>query len=217
MSLLSLTRRLGLTLVLALALFATPVASALARDQAAEAYVLQVGDDAVAILRDEGLAKPDKLAELKNLLDGRTDLDLVAKLIMGPSWRRATPEQQQAYLEAFRGLLNKTMADRMGDYSGQNFNVTGSTEINERDSMVQSEIPYAQDRPPAKVEWRVRKTDKGLKIIDIVAEGVSLVVSQRNEVASIVGNKGIDGLIETMQARAASDAPIKSVTPLEKG
>jgi ABC-type transporter MlaC component len=48
----------------------------------------------------------------------------------------------------------------------------------------------------------VRQSDDGYAIIDVVAEGVSLVVSQRNEVGSIVERQGMPGLIEAMRERS---------------
>jgi len=47
----------------------------------------------------------------------------------------------------------------------------------------------------------VRNLDGRYSIIDIVAEGVSMVVTQRSEVASVVSQKGMDGLIRTMRER----------------
>ena len=52
------------------------------------------------------------------------------------------------------------------------------------------------------MDWRVRESDGGYAIIDVVAEGVSLVVSQRNEVGSIVERDGMPGLIEAMRERS---------------
>ncbi|MCB1884584.1 MAG: ABC transporter substrate-binding protein [Geminicoccaceae bacterium] len=207
---------LGLAAALAFALPFVPL-SAGAADADAEAFVDKIGEKVMDILRDGSLDRAGKLAKLRGLLDESTDLDLVARLVMGPTWRQASPEQQAAYTKAFRQLINKTMADRLGDYGGETFGVTGSREANERDTIVSTQIKRPGGQAPIAVDWRVRNTDGERRIIDIVAEGVSLVVSQRDEVASIVGQKGIDGLIQTMEARAKSDKPIETTQPLKQG
>ena len=215
------TRRKALGLGLAAALaFAMPLAFSLpaaAADADAESFIDKIGENVVNILRDPGLDRAGKLAKLRTLLDQSTDLDLVARLVMGPTWRQATPEQQAAYTQAFRKLINKTMADRLGDYGGETFGVTGSREANERDTIVSTQIKRLNGQAPIAVDWRIRNNDGERRIIDIVAEGVSLVVSQRDEVASIVGQKGIDGLIQTMEARVQSDKPIETTQPLKQG
>ena len=102
----------------------------------------------------------------------------------------------------FRQILMNTMADRLGDYNGQSFEIAGSTELSERDTAVQIKIIRTGGAPPLNVDWRVRENDGDFAIIDVIAEGVSLVVSQRNEVASIIERRGMDGLIQTMRERS---------------
>jgi phospholipid transport system substrate-binding protein len=94
------------------------------------------------------------------------------------------------------------MADRLNTYSGETFEITGSKPIDDRDTVVNTRIVRpAADAAPIAVDWRVRDNDGRLSIIDIVAEGVSMVVTQRSEVGSVVSQKGMDGLIATMKQR----------------
>ena len=55
--------------------------------------------------------------------------------------------------------------------------------------------------PPITAEWRVRVTDGRLRIIDVSIEGVSMVVTQRSEFASVIQRNGVEGLIEVLRAR----------------
>lgn len=210
----NLTRRSLAALGLALALLVGG-AGARAADTTAEAFVRQLGDDIVAVLSDQSLDKAGKLEELKGLLDGATDLDLVAKLVMGPTWRQASADQQEAYTQAFRQLVMRTMADQLGTYNGEIFTVVGSEQVNERDSVVRTQIERPSGQPSINVEWRVRDAEGKRLVIDIVAEGVSLIVTQRQEVASIVNQRGIDGLIDAINERVRSNEPIDSTKPLE--
>ncbi len=54
--------------------------------------------------------------------------------------------------------------------------------------------------PPIAAEWRVRATDNRLRIIDVSVEGVSMVVTQRSEFASVIQRNGVEGLIEVLRA-----------------
>ena len=42
----------------------------------------------------------------------------------------------------------------------------------------------------ARVDWRVRESEKGLKIIDVVVEGVSMALTQRDEFAAVLHKNG---------------------------
>jgi len=175
---------------------------ALADAKDAQAFIAGLGDQVVAILTNSGLSNQEKLADLKTLLDDNTDLDLVARLVLGRHWRSASEADRKEYVGLFRKILTNTLAARLGDYEGQTFEVVGNNALSERDTAVQTRINRLNGAPPLSVDWRVRQGDGGYAIIDVVAEGVSLVVSQRNEVGSIVERQGMPGLIETMRERS---------------
>jgi phospholipid transport system substrate-binding protein len=192
-------RLLGLAALLPLAPLSRP---ATASTSDAQTFISELGDVVLVILSDASLDNNQKLERLKTLLNEHTDLDLVARLVLGRHWRTATDAERAEYIELFRQILMNTLAARLGDYNGQTFEVLGSTGLNERDTAVQTQIIRVGGAPPLQVDWRVRESDGGYAIIDVVAEGVSLVVSQRNEVGSIVERDGMPGLIEAMRERS---------------
>ena len=190
---------LGAVCAVALLPKLAPAADAKAAD--AEAFIRDIGDKVMTILTDDSKSDAEKLVELKKILDNNTDLDLVARLVLGRYWRTASDEERKEYVELFHELLMKTLASRLGDYNGQTFEVTGSQQVSDSDSVVTTKIIRVGDGPPLKVDWRVRDEGGKFALIDVVAEGVSLVVSQRNEVGSIVERQGMEGLLETMRKR----------------
>ena len=192
-------RLLQLAALLPLVAMAQP---ALADASNAQAFIAELGDDVVAILTQADADNQQKLVELKTLLDNNTDLDLVARLVLGRHWRSASEADRKEYVGLFRKILTNTLAARLGDYEGQTFEVVGNNALSERDTAVQTRINRLNGAPPLSVDWRVRQGDGGYAIIDVVAEGVSLVVSQRNEVGSIIERQGMPGLIEAMRERS---------------
>ena len=55
-----------------------------------------------------------------------------------------------------------------------------------------------------RVDWRLRKAGS-FKIIDIMVEGVSMVITQRADFASVIQSRGgIPGLIEMLRQRTSS-------------
>ncbi len=196
------TARRRLLQMMALLPLAAVIRPALANAADAQAFIAGLGDEVVAILTNSALSNQEKLVDLKTLLDDNTDLDLVARLVLGRHWRTASEADRQEYVALFRQILTNTLAARLGDYEGQTFEIVGNNELSERDTAVQTRINRLNGAPPLSVDWRVRESDGGYAIIDVVAEGVSLVVSQRNEVSSIVERDGMPGLIEAMRKRS---------------
>ena len=168
-------------------------------------FIQGMGDRTLAIL-DQPVSQPEKLNQLKQLLDGATDLELVARLVLGRYWRQATPEQQAEFVALFKELIMQTMAERMSWYNGQTFEIGGAKPVDERDTMVATRILRPSGKPPILVDWRVRESGGSFLLIDIIAEGVSLVVTQRAEAAEVIGRDGLDGLLGQMRTRLAQRA-----------
>ncbi len=57
----------------------------------------------------------------------------------------------------------------------------------------------------AKVNYRIRKDGDDFKVVDIVAEGVSLALTLRQEYAAVIerSNGKVEGLIERLRSSAA--------------
>jgi len=175
-------------------------AGATTGDASAKQFIQRLGDRTLAVL-DQPTSAPEKLSQLKQILDQATDLELVARLVLGRYWRQATPEQHAEFVALFKELLMQTMAERMSWYNGQTFEITNSRLVDERDTMVATRILRPSGKPPILVDWRVRQGAGGYLLIDILAEGVSLVVTQRAEAAEVINQRGIDGLLAEMRTR----------------
>jgi phospholipid transport system substrate-binding protein len=178
---------------------------ALAAIASPQEFIQELGDRTLAILV-QPTPQPEKLSQLKQILDQSTDLELVARLVLGRYWRQATPEQQSEFVKLFNELLMQTMAERMSWYNGQTFEITGAKPVDERDTMVATRILRPSGKPPILVDWRVRENGGSFLLIDILAEGVSLVVTQRAEAADVIGRDGLDGLLGQMRTRLAQRA-----------
>ncbi|MDF1587359.1 MlaC/ttg2D family ABC transporter substrate-binding protein [Marinimicrococcus flavescens] len=199
----SLTRR-GFAAA-ALVLAATAAARA-APPAAASGFIETVGNKVVGVLRDASLGRDERLQRLSGLLDEATDLPLLARLVLGQYWRKASQQQRDEYVRLFRALAMKTMADRLHEYGGETFEISGSHAVDDRDTIVTTRIMRPGSQSPVNVDWRVRDTGGKLAIIDIIAEGVSLVVTQRSEAAEVAGQQGIDGLLQQMRERVEGRA-----------
>ena len=70
--------------------------------------------------------------------------------------------------------------------------------------MVLSQFTSPNGAPPAKVEWHVRKTgDNGYAVVDVSVEGVSMALTQRDEIAAVADRSGgtVDGLNQAMKQK----------------
>jgi phospholipid transport system substrate-binding protein len=191
----------GVQLALAALLLGGRGAQAAVSAEAAQALIENVGVEVLAVLRDPALDNPQKFNRLVALLDGPIDLEIIARLILGRHWRSASEAQQAVYLELFRAFALDNLASRLHVYDGQDFEIVGAQAVNERDAVVATRVTGGS-RPPLKVDWRVRERDDGdLVAIDVIVEGVSLIVTQRSEFSAVIERRGMDGLLAELRQR----------------
>jgi phospholipid transport system substrate-binding protein len=168
---------------------------------AAQEMIQSVGVEVLAVLRDPGLNNQQKFDRLVALLDGPIDLEIIARLILGRHWRSASEAQRAEYLQLFRAFALDNLASRLHVYDGQDFEITGAQAVNERDAVVTTRVTGG-GRPPLKVDWRVRERGEGdLVAIDVIVEGISLIVTQRSEFSAVIERSGMDGLLAELRQR----------------
>ena len=178
---------------------ATPTPAAAAAADGPEAFVAGLGDRALRLLEGRRTGAVPR-GELAALLDEAVDLGLLARLVLGRHWNVATEEQRREYLELFRAYALQGLTSAFVTYAGlRRFALAGARPAGDGDVLVGSELHLEPGRPPYRVDWRVRDAGGRFVVVDVVAEGVSLLVTNRDEFNAIVGRGGVEGLLREMR------------------
>jgi phospholipid transport system substrate-binding protein len=188
---------LSLTTGLLLAAGFAPGAMAQAGGRAS-AFVKTIGEKLVAVVNGPGSTQ-EKRQQLTQIIDGAVDVDGVAKFCLGRFWRQATPAQQKAYVDLFHQVLVTNITSKLGEYQGVKFTV-GRSRQQDEDEIV-STVVDRPNNPPTNVDWVIGDPTSSPKIIDVIAEGTSLRLTQRSDYASYLShnNYDINTLINAMR------------------
>ncbi|MEM6973952.1 MAG: ABC transporter substrate-binding protein [Pseudomonadota bacterium] len=174
-------------------LFATP-ASALDSD-GAKAHVRTTVDEVLDLVRGSG-SGDSKANDFRAILEQRAAMPQIARFAAGAVWRDMSDAQQRAYVDAFSHYLATIYARRFQEYSGQSIDLGTTRDLGRRGIEVESTVKGG-GQPPIAVAWVVSDRPGRVVLADIVIEGVSLLITQRDEITALVSQKGgIDGLIE---------------------
>lgn len=180
----------------------TAPATAAGDQQQAAKFLDKLSSDALRTLSVPGITLGQKEAAVRKLLADNFDLNLIGRFVIGPAWRKASPDQRDRYQTLFREFVLRTYSRRLGGYSGQQFKVTGTRTIGKSDVLVSTRINRPSG-PPIIAGWRVRESAGGYKILDVVVSGVSMVVTQRSEFRAVLRRQGFDGLIEMLRLQVS--------------
>lgn len=193
-------KRFVLSLLVAMSLAFVAPAHASATPEGAKNFIDGLAKQVIDIVKVDG-DKTAKQTKIESLFTDKVDINFVAKFVLGKGWRTATPQQQQAYVAAYKPFILKNYASKLVKYSGQTYTLKPAHA--DGDAMVVPMVisdPSGQD---VNVDYRLAGNDGAYKIVDIAVEGVSLLNTQRSEFSGIVERKGVDGLIEALKAQVA--------------
>jgi phospholipid transport system substrate-binding protein len=174
-----------------------------AAESGAEAMIDSLSNETVQILKTTEVNSPQRKAGLRTILEKGFDLPYLAQLSVGRSWRELSEADQQEFTRVFTTWALQTQSARLSQYAGEQITIEGSEPAGARDTMVSTQIEGGKLQQPIKVDWRVREGDGAYHVIDVVIEGVSMVVTYRGEFQEIVERGGVEALKAELAARAA--------------
>ncbi|HET6607410.1 MAG TPA: ABC transporter substrate-binding protein [Rhodopila sp.] len=168
----------------------------------ASAFIKVTGDRLVGVVNGPGSASA-KRAQMTQILNDAVDVDGIAKFCLGRFWRTASSAQQEAYVKLFHEVLVTNITTKLGDYKGVSF-IMGRARVDGENDVVSTTV-NRPNNPPTAVDWIVADVSASPKIIDVVAEGTSLRLTQRQDYASYLmhNNNNVDALISAMKNQVA--------------
>lgn len=183
-----------------------PIVPAAAQDgDRASAFIKSTGDRLVAVINSNA-SPQQKRKELAAIIESAVDIDSVGRFCLGRFWRQATPEQQKTYMALFREFLVASISVKLGEYQGVKFTM-GRSRPQDGDHIV-STIIERPNNAPAAVDWVISHPQSNPKIIDVIAEGTSLRITQRSDYASYLQHNAnnIDALLTAMRQQLAQSS-----------
>jgi len=172
--------------------------------QSASEFIGSLSDTSFARLTEAGLTDDQRAQRFRELFEESFAVQGIARFVMGRHWRGASAEQRTQFTDLFVQTVVGTWANRFRGFSGLDFEVTGETEVksgraDEKDAIVRT--AYLDTDGPVAITWRVANKGTIYKITDVQVEGVSMVTTYREEIATVIRRNGntVDGLLTAMR------------------
>jgi phospholipid transport system substrate-binding protein len=173
-----------------------------AQDGDAEAFISELGEAALQMLANQEITEAQRVADFRRIMMDGFDLPLIGRYALGRYWRRASEAEREEFVVLFESFVVESYAARLGQYSGEKFEVGATRVESDGDSIVRSKI-ILPSGPAVRVDWRVRPSDGHYKVVDVIVEGISMLITQRDEFSSVIQRSGgqIEGLLASLRER----------------
>ncbi len=195
--------------LLVFALAALPTAGLALDTKQAAAFLENLQEKAASRLGDTSVSEKEKEDHFRKLFNENFDVTAIGRFVIGRYWRGASEADQKAFLAVFEDAMVQRFLPLLAENSSERFKIGTVTPDSNSDNMalIESRI----DRPegePYRVTWRVRENNGDFKILDIVAEGVSMAITLRSEYGTVLKNNGgnLPPLTEALRVKVKSGA-----------
>lgn len=137
-----------------------------------------------------GKSLSSMINEFENIFRKYADVNVIAMSTLGADSRRLSSSQRKAYVQAFRGYIARKYGKRFKEFEGGRIEVEGARKVKSWHEV--KSTAYLRGESPFEVLFLVSDRSGKDLFFDMVIEGVSLRLSERTEIGSMLDRRNGD-------------------------
>jgi len=181
------------------------------------ALIHQTTTQMLGVLKDPRLQGPAKRQErdarLRDIGDQLFDWPAMAQSALAFHWRSLTPQQRQAFIPLFKGVVEHAYMDQLAQAARQEQAIRYSGEQKGPSQAVVSTRVTAQHGQEIPIDYYLHQQQGRWLIYDVIIEGVGLVSNYRAQISAILDSSSYDQLIQRMKATLADETSASAERP----
>jgi phospholipid transport system substrate-binding protein len=127
------------------------------------------------------------------------DTQFCAQLVLGKYWKTATPQQRDQFINAFYHSMLNNYGAAVVEFTSNTLKVYPSrVSPGEQNATVRTEMSRTSG-PPISVNYYMHMTPQGWKAWDVVIDGVSYIMSYRQDFQPQIAQQGLPAVISRLQ------------------
>ncbi|MCA3447100.1 MAG: ABC transporter substrate-binding protein [Rhodobacter sp.] len=139
------------------------------------------------------------LTQFEALFARYADVPVIARSVLGPAGRQASPAQIAGFTQAFQGYISRRYGRRFREFIGGRIEVVDARPVKSYYEVITTAI--LQGESPFEVRFQVSDKSGKLLFFNIIIEGVNMLASARTEIGAMLDRQGgnLDALIAELQ------------------
>jgi phospholipid transport system substrate-binding protein len=184
---------------------ATVSVSSLLADDSASALVKNTTEQVLKNVqqnREELEADPVKLLNLvSEYIFPAFDFNIISQWVLGEAWTKADDPTREIFTDQFRKLLVRTYATALLQFSDETIEYPEVPQKAGGRTVVVMQNVSGPNIKTIPIVYRLYRKKGEWKVFDVSVDGVSLVKTYRASFGSMIKNKGLLGLVETLSEK----------------
>jgi phospholipid transport system substrate-binding protein len=133
-------------------------------------------------------------------------LQFMGSKALGRHWKKLSAAQQDLYIKTYITWTIATYAGKFDGYSGEKFEISGSSKVDDKTVAVMSSILKPDGKSIVDFKYLMRSISGKWQIVDIRIMEVSQLALTRSDFVSVINKKGFDSLISSLKGKTAAFA-----------
>ena len=130
------------------------------------------------------MSTDEQKTELEKLFQKYVDIPIIARAVLGKSWRDANTAQRTKFVRAFKNYVSNKYGRQFSEFKGTTLEIVKSRDTLTKAGVLVSTVVVVPGNPSLKVVWQVSDGSGSLKLIDLRVEGISMLSTERQEFRS---------------------------------
>jgi len=168
------------------------------------AFITALGKRAIELLGARGATDEEQETRFRALLFEGFAVRKIGKFVLGKYRQSSSTGEVTEFLHLFEDYIVSLYSSAFRSFSGGTFAVARVVKTRSpQDTMVITHINPDAPGGPTKVVFQVRNYSGGYKILDVKIQGISMIVTQRDEFTGFIRNNGgeITPLIKALRKK----------------
>ncbi len=193
-----------------LCIFLNQKAFAVTEDKNTKEYVARIAKGIFEVVSNKKL----KLEEQKQMLLDRfineIDFNWNARASAGRAFRDMNDEQKLEFVKAYKQFLIRVWLPKFKGYNDETYKVGEENEVpGTKDDKTVPVTINLKDGKIITLELRVRKSEDGYKVLNVVAEGIDMARTYNIQFTEYVDKHGVAELIKYLQTGKSKEMAVK--------
>ncbi len=171
-------------------------------DQAPTDVVKALVNPALQILNDKSTPLKERQDKLRQLVSGDVfDYTAMARSALGLHWKDLNDQQRQEFTRVFTAFLRDSYISRIQDFSVQQVNYLGVSELDAGRSEVKTTVDQGNGKAPIQLNYMLRQDGGKWLIYDVTVDNISIAANYRNQFNRVINNQGFDTLMSDLKRK----------------
>lgn len=168
----------------------------------AKKFIENLGNSVIQISQNSKLSGDEKSNKIISLIDNSIDSSWISRFVLGVHYNNINEVQKEKFKDLYRQFMVNTYGPKFKNYQGTDFIVNDISKQN-RFYLVKTDFITKKTEPAISIDFRVRKLNNNFVVLDFIAEGISLIETQRSEFGSTISKNGMDKFLEDLNLRVS--------------